>query len=87
MEGTIRLRVTLGTWLTVLNMDIDYLIVYAPNNAYNAILDKTSLNKVRAIILTLHLLMKFPMPNEIGQVRANQVAARRCYMTSLRDFP
>ena len=60
MEGIVRLRVTLGIWLMVVNMDIDFLVVDAPNNADNAILGRMSLNKARAIVSTPHLLMKFP---------------------------
>ena len=41
LKGKIRLRVTLGMQLTVVDMDIDFFIVEAPNNAYNAILDRT----------------------------------------------
>ena len=66
----VRLRVTLGTWPTIVNMDIDFLIVDALNNVYNAILGRTSLNKARAIVSTLHLLMKFLTLGGIGQVLA-----------------
>ena len=52
VEGTMKLRVMMETWLSVVNMDIDFLIVNTLNNAYNAILGKTSLNKARAIIST-----------------------------------
>ena len=66
MEGTIRLRVTLGTWPAVVSMDVNFLIIDAPNNAYNVILGRTSLNKARAIISTPYLLMKFLTPNGIN---------------------
>ena len=49
-------------------MDVDFLIVDAPNNAYNAMLGIASLNKARAIVSTPHLLMKFPTSSGIGQV-------------------
>ena len=74
----IRLRVTPRSWLAMVIMHVDFLIVDTLNNAYNVILGKTSLNKSEAIISTLHLLMKFLMTNEI-----NQVAPRRCYMANL----
>ena len=61
----IRLRVTLGTWPIVADMDIDFLVVEGLNNAYNSFLGRMSLNKAKAIILTPHLLMKFPMANGI----------------------
>ena len=75
VEGLIRLRVTLGTWPVVVDMDVDFLVVEAPNMAYNAIMGRMSLNRAQAIISTSHLLMKFPTPKGIGQVRVDQVAA------------
>ena len=71
VEGTLRLRVTLGTWPMVVNMDIDFLIIDAPNNGYNVILGRMSLNKARAIISTTHLLMKFPTLDRISQVQTD----------------
>ena len=83
MEGIVRLRVTLGTWPMVINMVANFLIVNAPNNAYNVILGRMLLNKAKVIISTPYLLMKFLTPGEISQVRANQVATRRFYIVSL----
>ena len=37
----------------VVNMNVDFLVVDASNNVYNAILGKMSLNKARVIISTL----------------------------------
>ena len=45
VEGLIRLRVTLGTWPAVVDMDVDFLVVDTSNTMYNAILGRTSLNK------------------------------------------
>ena len=47
-------------------MDVDFLIVEAPNNTYNAIMGKTLLNKAKAIISTPHLLIKFLMLSGIS---------------------
>ena len=62
MEGVVKLRVTLGTWPSVVSMDVDFLIVNTPNIAYNAILGRMSLNKAKAIVLTPYLMMKFLTP-------------------------
>ena len=75
VEGTIRLRVTLRSWPVVVDMDIDFLVVEGLNNAYNAILGRMSLNKVKAITLILYLLMKFPTTNGISQVSIDKVTA------------
>ena len=68
MEGIVKLRITMGTWLLVVSMDVDFLIINALNMAYNTILGRMSLNKVKAIVSISHLLMKFPMPCGIDQV-------------------
>ena len=68
VEATMRLRVMFETWPIVANMDVDFLIVDALNNVYNAILGRTSLYKTNAIILVPYLLIKFPMVNRISQV-------------------
>ena len=65
-DDKVRLRVTMGTWLVVINMDVDFLVMNALNNMYNVIIGRTSLNKAQMIVSTLHLLMKFPTPKEIG---------------------
>ena len=85
IEGLIRLRVTLGTWSAMVDMDVDFLMVDAPNTTYNVIMGQMSLNRVHTIVSTPHLLMKFPTPRGIGQVKVNQAATQRCYMASLKD--
>ena len=56
----------LKMWPTIVNMNVEFLIVDTPNNVNNAILGRRSLNKVKVIVSTLHLLMKFPTVNGIG---------------------
>ena len=38
VEGLIRFRVTLGTWLALVDMDVDFLMVDAVNTTNNAIM-------------------------------------------------
>ena len=38
VEGIVKLRVMMGTWSLVVNMDVEFLIIDALNNAYNTIL-------------------------------------------------
>ena len=71
VKGTIRLKVTLGMRPIVIDIEIDFLVIKVLNSVYNAILGRTSLNKVRAIVSTLHLLIKFLKLNGIGQVHVN----------------
>ena len=83
VKGTIKLRVTVGIWPSIVNLNVDFLFIDTQNTIYNVILGRTSLNKVKAIVSTPHLLMKFQTPYEVSQVRANQAITRRCYMTNL----
>ena len=87
MECIMKLRVTLETWSLLISMDVNFLVIVTLNTTYNTMLGRISLNKAKVIILTLHLLMKFPTPCRIGQVQVDQVIAQKCYMTNLQDVP
>ncbi|KAK2998712.1 hypothetical protein RJ639_022649 [Escallonia herrerae] len=54
-------------------------------SAYNAILGRPALNQLQAMVSTYHLKMKFPIENEIGEVKGDQPTARQCYVTSCRS--
>ncbi|XP_022897821.1 uncharacterized protein LOC111411533 [Olea europaea var. sylvestris] len=54
--------------------------------AYNVILGRPLLNKVKAIVSTFHLAMKFPTSHGVGVVRENQAAARQCYVTCVQEI-
>ena len=81
VKGIIKLRVTLRP--SIVSMDVHFLVVDTLNNAYNAILRRTSLNNIRVIVSTPYLLMKFPTSYRVGQVQVDQVTARKCYITNL----
>lgn len=51
---------------------------------YNAILGRPVLNQIKAITLTYHLLMCFPIEKGIREIRGDQVAARECYIATLK---
>ena len=61
---------------------IEFIVVQAPSS-YNVLLGRPSLNKMRAVISTEHLRMKFPTPQGVGLVRTNQKTARQCYAVRL----
>ncbi|XP_020208397.1 uncharacterized protein LOC109793340 [Cajanus cajan] len=66
---------------------VRYVVVQA-NTSYNILLGRPSLNKLRAIVSTPHLAMKFP--SEEGTVitmHADQKTARECYFASLKIQP
>ena len=62
---------------------VDFLVVDRPF-AYNAIIGRPGLNKLRAATSTYHLMMKFPTEEGVGEVKGDQLAARRCYNISIK---
>jgi hypothetical protein len=62
---------------------VDFLVVDRPS-AYNAIIGQGTLNKWRVVTPTYHFMMKFPTEEGVEEVKVDQVAAMRCYNTSIK---
>ena len=60
-----------------------FLIVEAPS-AYNMLLGRPSLNAIRAILFTYHMVVKFPIENGVGKARGDQRIAQECYLESMK---
>jgi len=68
-------------------INVRYLIVDV-NTSYNALLGRSSLNKLGAIVSTPHLAIKFLVEREgVTTFHADQRTARQCYVASLRLTP
>ncbi|XP_059436658.1 uncharacterized protein LOC132169680 [Corylus avellana] len=83
--GLISLPTIAGIALKQVTIMVDFLVIDLPS-AYNAIIDRPSLDKLRAITSTCHLKMKFPLEEGVGEVKGDQVVARNCYNTSMKKF-
>jgi hypothetical protein len=81
--GIIPLPVTAGTAPRQSTVMVDFLVIDRPST-YNAIMGRPALNKLRAATSTYHLMMKFPTEGGIGEVRGDQLAARKCYNISMK---
>jgi hypothetical protein len=81
--GIIPLPVTEGTTPQLATMMVNFLVIDRPS-AYNAIVSRPALNKLKAATSTYHLMMKFPTEEGVGVVRGDQLAARKCYNTSMK---
>ena len=81
--GLISLIVTTRTSLKQSTIMVDFLVVDRPS-AYNVIISRLALNKWKAITSTYHLMLKFPIKEEVREVKGDQVAAMRYYNTSMK---
>jgi hypothetical protein len=80
--GIVTLPITIGTYPKQLSKTVDFLVVDCPS-AYNTIIGRPTLNRLRAVTSTYHLLFKFPTEHGIGEVRGDQITARECYLALL----
>ncbi|XP_034218821.1 uncharacterized protein LOC117630185 [Prunus dulcis] len=81
--GSVRLPITFGTAPRKATTYDQFLIVDCPT-AYNVIVGRTALTRIKAHLSPHMLLMKFPTPNGTGAIRGNQFSARTCYATALK---
>jgi hypothetical protein len=81
--GIIPLPVMVGTAPRISIVMVDFLVINRPS-AYNAIMGRPALNKLRAATSTYHLIKKFPTEEGAGEVRGDQLTARKCYNLSMK---
>jgi ribonuclease HIII len=84
--GSIELLVSAGISSKQPTIMVKFLLVDRPS-AYNAIIGRTTLNKLKAVTSTPHLSMKFPTEEEVGEVKGDQWAAQQCYNMTLKRLP
>ncbi|XP_012838229.1 PREDICTED: uncharacterized protein LOC105958770 [Erythranthe guttata] len=81
--GEVCLPISLGMEHVRATRSINFLVLDVPST-YNMILGRPSMNLFRAVVSTYHMKLKFPMGDQIGEVRGDQETARRCYYDALR---
>ena len=82
--GSIQLVLTLGDPPCQATMEVRFLVVDTPS-AYNMLLGRPSLNAIKAIPSTYHMMIKFPTTSGVGMVRGDQRVDRECYSASMRQ--
>ena len=82
--GSIQLVLTLGDPPFQATTTVRFLVVDAPSS-YNILLGRPSLNAIKAIPSTYHMMIKFPTTSEVGMVRGDQRVARECYSESMKQ--
>ncbi|XP_027932759.1 uncharacterized protein LOC114188367 [Vigna unguiculata] len=84
VKGYVDLRTTFREKEDAKTIFIHYIVVNAPSS-YNLLLGRPSINKLGAVISTVHLKMKFPTNDgKVVTLAVNQEVARKCYEDSLR---
>ncbi|KAL0404542.1 UNVERIFIED_CONTAM: hypothetical protein Sradi_2095000 [Sesamum radiatum] len=82
-RGMISLPLTLGVFPLRKTCLLKFLVVDIPS-AYKVILGHPTLNAFRVIISTYHLKIKFPVVGRVGEVQADIVQARKCYVEAIK---
>ncbi|XP_068504438.1 uncharacterized protein [Phaseolus vulgaris] len=86
-KGYIDLFTTFGDDCLSRTINIRYLLINA-NTSYNILLGCPFINRLKAIVSSPHLAMKFPSINgDIATVHVDQKIARECYVASLKVEP
>jgi len=80
----LELRTTFTDGTASRTESIRYLVVNA-NSAYNILLGRPALNRLRAVPSTRHMKMKLPdLSGKVIVIKSDQEEARKCYENSLK---
>jgi len=84
LRGHVELRTTFTDDDASCTVNIRYLIFNAPS-AYNILLGRPPLNRIRAIASTRHMKMKLPsLEGIVITIKVEQKVAKKCYENSLK---
>ncbi|KAL5550470.1 hypothetical protein UlMin_000646 [Ulmus minor] len=83
-ESVLNLPVELGMHSCQHIQSVEFVVVDCPSS-YNAIIGHPTLNAIRAITSTYHLLVKFPIVRGIGILKGDQQASRDIYEATNRS--
>ena len=81
-SGVVSLMIEASTCPKQVRALVKFLVVDCPL-VYNVIIGRPTLNKLRAVTLTYHLLIRLPMEHGIGELKGDQATVREYYFTSL----
>jgi len=84
VRGYLELRTTFTDGPASRTESIRYLVVNA-NSAYNILLGRPALNRLRAVSSTRHMKMKLPdLSGKVIVIKSDQEEARKCYENRLK---
>ncbi|KAL5568810.1 hypothetical protein UlMin_025385 [Ulmus minor] len=82
-EGVLNLPIELGTHPCQHIQSVNFVVVDCPSS-YNAIIGRPTLNAIRAVTSTYHLLVKFPTVGGIGVLKGDQQESHDIYEAANR---
>ncbi|KAL5579969.1 hypothetical protein UlMin_012411 [Ulmus minor] len=82
-EGVLNLPVELGTHPCQHIQSMNFVVVDC-SSSYNAIIGRPTMNAIRAVTSTYHLLVKFPTVGGIGVLKGDQQESRDIYEAANR---
>ncbi|RRT43614.1 hypothetical protein B296_00022061 [Ensete ventricosum] len=77
----VTLPVTFSDEPRIKTLMVPFMVVKLPS-AYNVIIDRPTLNKLRAVISTYHRSIKFLTNARAGEVRSDPRESRQCYIAA-----
>ncbi|XP_074327443.1 uncharacterized protein LOC141665359 [Apium graveolens] len=83
VEGAIQLPVTIGEEPREATQMLKFQIVKSAST-YNAITGRTRIHTFKTVLLTYHMVLKFPTRNNVGEAKGDQKMVRSCHVTALR---
>jgi len=84
LHGHLELRTTFTEGVASRTENIMYLVVNAPS-AYNVLLGRPTLNRLRAVASTRHMKMKLPnLGGKMIIIKSDQKEAKRYYENNLK---
>ncbi|RZR78005.1 hypothetical protein BHM03_00003225 [Ensete ventricosum] len=86
--GATTIPITFGGEPRSKTLMVSFMVVKLPS-AYNAIIGRPTLNRLKAVVSTYHRLIKFPTRAGFGEVRSDLRESRQCYLmtTTLSKKP
>lgn len=66
-----------------IRLDVEFLVVDVPS-PYNAIMGRTWFHRMKAVPSSYHQKIRFLTPRGIMEIRADQIAFRRCLVMAIK---
>ncbi|KAJ8464738.1 hypothetical protein OPV22_027290 [Ensete ventricosum] len=80
--GTTTIPVTFGGEPRSKTLLVSFMVVKLPS-AYNAIIGRPTLNRLRAVVSTYHRVLTFLTRAGVGEVKSDTRESRQCYLTTI----